>query len=91
MKGILKIGSRVDCVFKESTWYGCRGTVVGFDCDGWIRVKWDDDETVRLAHPNDVEVVRMVEYSQYEKLRQEADDLHEENRKLTAIIEEAKK
>ena len=86
----LNIGTRVRCIFKGSDYFGCKGTVVGFEYDGWIKVKWDDTITSHSYHAMDVEIIKMVEYEQYEKLRQEADDLHEENRKLRKIIEEAK-
>ena len=87
----INIGVRVLCVFKESPWYSRKGTVTAFEYDGWIKVRWDDDYAVGLCHPNDLEIVRVVDYDQYAKLRQEADDLHKENRRLTKLIEDGGK
>lgn len=86
----LKVGKTVKCVFPKSPFFGRIGVVVGYEHDGWIRVVFTDDDVTRICHPNDLEITRLVDYEQYAKLRQEADDLHEENRKLTTIMEKKK-
>lgn len=54
---VLNMGDRVRCIFKQSPFYGRVGEVVGYECDGWIRVTWDGDEQTRICHPNDIEIV----------------------------------
>ena len=64
----LNTGVRVRCIFKQSPFYRLVGTMVSFEHDGWIRVVFDGDETIRTVHPNDVEIVTSVECEQCKKL-----------------------
>lgn len=60
----LSIGTRVKCIFDKSPFFERKGTVTGFEYDGWIRVVWDDNTDTRVCHPNDVEIIRVVDYDQ---------------------------
>lgn len=54
----MNLGDRVKCIYMRSAFYGRVGKVVGYECDGWIRIAFDGDSMTRVCHPNDLEIVK---------------------------------